>query len=182
MPQTQPTITTTDGKRQFACSPAAVVVYVINERQEILMLAHPQRQGHWEVVNGALDAGETIIEGVLRELHEEIGPAVRVRPLGTVHAYTFHFDANAPYMISLSYVVAYEGGEIQPGDDMAGSQYKWWKLEELMADDVRIAIPPPDEKWLFRRALELYLLWQDHTDDLQPPLRPDAPRKYDLQA
>ncbi|MFZ0546454.1 MAG: NUDIX hydrolase [Candidatus Promineifilaceae bacterium] len=55
----QPTIQTADSKRIFACSPAAVIAYIVNEDEEILFLSNPKRPGWWENVNGALDAGES---------------------------------------------------------------------------------------------------------------------------
>jgi 8-oxo-dGTP pyrophosphatase MutT (NUDIX family) len=63
----QPTIQTADGKRNFACSPAAVIAYIINEDEEILFLSSPKRPSWWENINGALDAGESVLDGVLRE-------------------------------------------------------------------------------------------------------------------
>ena len=59
----KPTISTADGSRQFACSPAAVMGIIINDREEILMLAHPDLGGGWQVMNGALEAGETALDG-----------------------------------------------------------------------------------------------------------------------
>ena len=177
----QPYLTTTIGSRQrrFACSAAAVLVFIVNGEEKILLLAHPQRKGMWEVVNGSLEAEETVLAGALREVREEIGPEVRFRPLGTVHVSTFHFDENVRYMISLSYLMAYEGGEIQPGDDMRGSQFRWWSLEELVDESIKIIVPP-DQKWLMGRAVELYRLWKDQTVELQPPLSPVARNKYSL--
>lgn len=169
MPSQQPHITTAGGKRSFSCSPVAILVFVVNEQEEILLLAHPKPGGSWEVVNGALEAQETIVEGTLRETREEAGENVRVRPLGTVHVSTFHFDQNVQYMVSVGYLVAYEGGKVQPGDDMAGSRYKWWGLDELADEKVKVLIPP-DGKWLIERAIELYRLWIDRDMELQPEL------------
>jgi ADP-ribose pyrophosphatase YjhB (NUDIX family) len=121
------------------------------------------------VVNGALEAGETILDGALRETREEVGEEVRVQPLGSVHVSTFHYDENVKYMLSVGYLMAYEGGRIQPGDDMAGSQYKWWSLEELADENVKILIPP-EEKWLLERAVELHRVWKGKDVDLQPAL------------
>lgn len=98
-----------------------VLAFIVNEAEEILLLAHPERKGAWEVVNGLLESGETILAGALREIREEAGPGLRVRPLGTVHAYTFHYDENVPYMVGLCYLMAYGGGNVEPGDDMYGS-------------------------------------------------------------
>ena len=161
----QPAVVSAKGDREFACSPAALVVFIINEKEEFLVLSSPakrRREGTWETVSGALEAGETVLTGALREIHEEIGSEARVRPLGTVHAYTFHYDENVQYMISLVFVMAYEGGEIQPGDDMAGSTCKWMSLEEL--EKIKLLVPS-SRPWLLRRAIELYRLWKDRDVD-----------------
>jgi ADP-ribose pyrophosphatase YjhB (NUDIX family) len=127
------------------------------------MLSSPakrQQEDMWETVSGALEAGETVLTGALRETREEIGSDARVRPLGTVHAYTFHYDENVQYMISLVYMMAYEGGDIRPGDDMAGSAYKWMSLEELEDKKLKL-LAPSSQTWVLRRAIELYRLWKD---------------------
>ena len=172
---TQPTVSTRQG-RHFACSPAAVLVFIINEQEEFLLLRHPERAG-WEIVNGALDAGETVLAGALREVAEEVGPTVRVRPLGAVHIQTFHYDEQARFMLSLSYLVAYEGGAVQPGDDMAGSETRWFSLAALL-DEATPILVPPRMRWTFPRALQLYRLWQDEEVPLQPPLPEQPLNKY----
>ena len=181
MTNQQPVITVSRGRR-FACSPAAVLAFIVNDNDQFLMLSHPRRQGTWEVVNGALEAEETVLEGVLREVHEEAGPHIEVQPLGLLHAYTFRYDDTARYMLSLSYLLAYRGGPIEPGDDMAGSRAKWLSLEELFDDDTRVLIPP-DEKWLFQRAIDLFHLWKDHpptAEMLQPARYLVSKNKHDL--
>jgi ADP-ribose pyrophosphatase YjhB (NUDIX family) len=163
----QPKISTADGRRQFACLPAAVLGIIVNEKEEILLLAHPDLPGGWQVVNGALEAGETPLEGTLRETYEELGSHVQVRPLGTVHVSAFHYDEKVPYMLSIAYLLAYEGGEVQPGDDMEGSQYRWWSLDEIAIGEVELIIPP-GEKWLLARAVDLYRVWINEDAAAQP--------------
>lgn len=158
MENPQPQITTADGKRRFACSPVAVLAIIVNEREEILLLAHPELDGGWQVVNGAMEEGETVLDAVLRETYEEVGSGIQVHPLGTVHVSTFHYDERVRHMLSVSFLLAYEGGDIHPGDDMAGSEYRWWSLDELMSKAVKLAIPP-GEKWILARAIDLYRIW-----------------------
>jgi ADP-ribose pyrophosphatase YjhB (NUDIX family) len=179
MPNYQPSIPNASGRRTFACSAAGVLAFIVDAQERLLLLAHPRRKGEWEVVNGALDAEETILEGVLREIREEAGPAVRVRPLGTVHAYTFRYDEAVQYMISIAYLLAYEGGPIEPGDDMRGSQYRWWRLDELVDEQVKLIVPR-DQKWMAARAIDLYRLWKNQSVDLQPIMDPSARTKYTL--
>ena len=54
--------------RVFATSPAAVVVAIVNPREQLLLLEHPRRSGWWEPVNGAVEAGETLLGAALREV------------------------------------------------------------------------------------------------------------------
>jgi 8-oxo-dGTP pyrophosphatase MutT (NUDIX family) len=174
----QPNIVTLTG-RPFACSAAAVLAYIVNEDEQFLMLAHPKRKGWWEVVNGALEAEESVLDGVLREVREEAGEAVRVRPLGAIHIETFHYDQSVPYMLSLSFLLAYEGGEVRPGDDMVGSEFRWWSLAEVMDEAFPLIVPP--RKWVMQRAIELYRLWRERPVgvlELQPVLGSDGRSKY----
>ena len=139
----------------------------MNEKREFLMLSSPGKRKNedaWETVSGALEAEETVLQGALRETREEIGIDAKVRPLGTVHAYTFRYDDKIQHMIDICYLMAYEGGSIQPGDDMLGSQYRWMSLQEIEAIRERIVVPSYDP-WLFRRAVELYGLWQHQEID-----------------
>lgn len=165
----QPIMTDVSGIRRFACSAVALVNFIVNEEERFLMLSSPPKRNQedgWETISGALEAGETVLEGALREVREEIGPDVRVRPLGIVHAYTFHYDDNVKFMISICCLMAYEGGQVQPGNDMEGSRYRWWSIEELEAENVTI-LAPASRIWLLRRTIELYRLWNDSQIDLQ---------------
>jgi hypothetical protein len=67
----------------------------------------------------------------------------------------------------VGYLLAYEGGDIKPGDDMAGSEYRWWSLEELASPEVKLLIPP-GEKWLVERAVDLYRMWRREDIANQP--------------
>ena len=168
MPNSQPSISNVKGTRSFACSAVALQAVVVNSEEKILLLSSPTRNqdGAWQVVSGGLEAGETILAGTLREVSEELGSDLRVRPLGTIHVQTFHYDENVQYMIAIYYLLAFEGGEVQPGDDMQGSQYRWWSLAELEDESVKIVVPP-GQKWVLKRAIELYRLWKDQTWELQ---------------
>jgi len=158
----QPAITAGNG-RTFAAFPAAVVVPIVNRRERLLLLESKRRRGCWEPVNGAVERGETLLAAALREVREEAGPEVRVRPLGVVHAETFSYDAHVERMISVVYVMRYEGGQVAPGDDMRGSHVRWAGLREIDADSLRL-IPPLDQAWLRRRAIDSCRRW-----DADPP-------------
>lgn len=168
MQNLQPFISNIEGTRRFACSAVALQPVVVSPEEKILLLSSPTRNpdGAWQAVSGALEAGETVLEGTLREAHEELGSEIRVSPLGTIHVQTFHYDENVQHMIAIYYLLAYEGGEVRPSDDMQGSQYRWWSVAELEDEKVNIVVPP-GQKWILKRAIELYRLWQGQTWELQ---------------
>jgi 8-oxo-dGTP pyrophosphatase MutT (NUDIX family) len=156
-PARPPTITAVSG-RTFATFPAAVVVPIVNRQGELLLLESQRRAGLWESVNGAMERGETLLEAALREVREEAGPDLRVRPLGVVHASSFAYDARVTRMLSVVYLMAHEGGVAIAGDDMLGSEIRWARLGEIESDRLQL-LAPLDQPWLRRRTLELFWLW-----------------------
>jgi 8-oxo-dGTP pyrophosphatase MutT (NUDIX family) len=164
----QPTITAQNG-RSFSAYAVALQAIIINDSEEILMLHSPTRNQGWQIISGGLDAEETILEATLREIQEEAGEAIQVRPLGLVHIQTFQYDPGIPHMIGTYYLFAYEGGPIVPGDDMVGSEVRWWSLSDL--DDKQPTLHPSAKPWMFKRAVDLYRLWKDGKSvPLQPEL------------
>ena len=151
-----PTLIAKSG-REFATVPAAVVIFIVNPNEEILLLKSPKRK-RWEVISGALEAGETVLAGALREVYEEAGRQIKVRPLGAVHTATFHYDENLPYMFSLCYLFAYEGGQIIPGDDMIGAPYQWVGLDQWGQLSAQMS-PRANHFWLAHRTIDLYRIW-----------------------
>ncbi|WP_420644797.1 NUDIX hydrolase [Candidatus Leptofilum sp.] len=171
----QPTIVSQRG-RPFATSAIALQAIIINENEQFLLLSSPRRNGRheWQTVSGGLEAGETILDGTLREVREEVGN-IQVRPLTVLHSHTFHYDENVSFMVGIYYLLRYEGGEVVPGDDMAGSEHKWWGLAELetaVAQD-KTTLHFSTHLWMLRRAAKLYRVLADdwvETAVLQPPL------------
>ena len=166
-------LTTAQGPRRFACSAVAMQAIIIKADARLLLLSSPTRNrpDEWQIISGGLEAAETVLDGVLREVREEAGLQMQVRPLGVVHAQTFHYDAQVPYMIGIYYLLTYEGGEVQPGDDMYDAHYRWWSIAELST--ARIRFHPSTHLWMLRRAVALYRCWKDQPAvPLQPGLDP----------
>ena len=173
--ETQPVVVSQRG-RPFATSAIALQAIIINEAEQFLLLCSPRRNGptEWQTVSGGLEAGETILEGILREVGEEVG-AIVVRPLTVLHSQTFHYDDNVPFMVGIYYLLGYEGGDVVPGDDMTGSEFRWWGLAELetAVTNRAITLHKSTHLWQLRRAAKLYRLLVDdwvETAVLQPPL------------
>ena len=137
--------------RQFATFPAAVLAFVVNENEEFLLLRSPRRIG-WQVPSGALESGESPIQGLARELFEELGKEFMYHPLGPVDVSSFRMDDKTT-LLSISYLVQYLGGAITPGDDMSGAELAWESLEKIMLHE---PISVPEDASNFERALELF--------------------------
>ena len=165
-PAAQPELVASNGRR-FAGFAAAVLVFIVDpDTRRFLLLSSPTNRGRpgWEIVNGGLEAGETVLEGVLREVAEEAGPDVEIRQLGTVHAWTYRYDDLVPHMISIAFVASYLGGDVVPGDDMAGMDVRWATIDEVRAIAAAGEALIPEEVWLFERALQCFDAWVDEPD------------------
>ena len=175
--ETIQTVLTANGKRRFPLFPAAIVVFIIDEQERFLLLSSPKRDGLWEVVNGGLDASETLLEGALRETREEAGEQVKVKPLGVFHASSFHYDENVKWMISICFLCQYLGGKIEPGDDMRGSRHQFLTIEQIREQRLNLLVPGK-HTWLFERALQSFHAWKNDDVTLQPELVGPIRNKY----
>ena len=145
------TVTAISG-RTFATFPVAILAFVINQKEEFLFLKPPAETG-WEIPSGGLEAGESPLQGLDRELHEELGAAFKHSVLGPVHATLFRYDDRVTNMLSLGFAVQHLDGDIVPGDDMAGAQCLWLTIEEIRN---RGDIAVPDDINLFSYALDVF--------------------------
>ena len=67
--------------REYPERPLVGVGGVVIFRNRVLLIrrGNPPLQGEWSIPGGMLEVGETLAEGVRRELAEETGIEVRVR-------------------------------------------------------------------------------------------------------
>ena len=158
-----PQVTSKSG-RSFACFPAAVLVFLVNDAEQVLLLsANP---GEWKIVSGAIEDNETILQSARRELSEEAGTSVVADPVGVAHAHSYHYDTTVRNVISIYYVMEYKGGEIVPGDDEKDSVFEWWSLEDIRLRRNEIIIPEK-QVWLFERAVSLFRNYRGRSDALE---------------
>jgi 8-oxo-dGTP pyrophosphatase MutT (NUDIX family) len=167
----QPVMIAANGQREFACFPAAIMAFIIDADDRIMLLSGRVRDGGWQVICGAMEEGESPLAAVLREVAEEAGPDVSIRPVGPVDTWLHRFDSAVQAMLSIAYVATYLGGEIRTGSDMAGSAVRWATVAEVEQGDVRLAVRPSQPLWLFRRAVALHALLKDDNLDLEPRQR-----------
>ncbi|HVM09868.1 MAG TPA: NUDIX domain-containing protein [Acidimicrobiales bacterium] len=151
----QPYIDASNGRR-FAAFAAAVIVLIVDPTtRRFLMLSSPRKRGRpgWEAVNGAVEAGEALIEAVEREVAEEAGAEVAIEHLGAVDAWTYRYDDRVPHMISIAFAATYVSGEIVPGDDMAGCEARWMTVDELRDLEATGVALVPEDISTYERAL-----------------------------
>ena len=147
-----------DGKRTFAAFPVAVVGFIINEAREFLMFRLPEDKA-WQVVCGGLEAGETPLEGVMRECREEAGQALVLKPIGAFHSYSYSYDTAIQRLLCLAFLLKYESGEPRPGDDMLDAEFQWFTLEQILSNQFQVKVPVKYNE-LFSRAASVFESWQ----------------------
>ena len=95
----------------------------------------------WEFPGGRLHAGEAPVDGIAREVKEELGIAIknivpfRVEP-------SFHFKSNM-HQVFIAYKCSYDGSPLTV-DSKEVEEWKWVTREELkdlpMFDDCRLVV------------------------------------------
>ena len=116
----------------FAVAASAVIL----EQGCVLVLrrsaANPEAPGEWDLPNGRLEQGETVLEGLHREVAEETGLAIEeLAPADTWR----RVRADGQAMIGITYLCRRKGGEIRLSPEHEA--FRWLPLGEL--DSVAIS-------------------------------------------
>ena len=123
--------------------------------------SHPLK-GEWSIPGGLLEVGETLEQGVARELAEETGLEVRVVELIEVFERIFPAPPNADgtpgdaarpqyHFVILDYLCEIRGGTLSAGSDAL--EFAWAREEELPKFDLTVAVTRVLRK-AFARARE----------------------------
>ncbi len=137
-------------KREYPERPMIGVggVLIDDARALLIRRASPPLQGQWSIPGGMLEVGETLEQGVARELAEETGLEVKVVELIEVFERIFPAPANADgspgnvarpqyHFVILDYLCEKRGGEICAGSDAL--EFAWAREEELVKFDLTVA-------------------------------------------
>lgn len=115
------------GTREYPDRPVVGVGgLVIHEGRALLVRRGSEPlKGQWSIPGGTLELGETIAEGVVRELREETGLEVRVLELIEVFERIFPGDGARPryHFVILDYLCETGAGTPQPGSDVTEAAY-----------------------------------------------------------
>ena len=119
--------------RRYPKRPLVGVGAIILRRDRILMAQRGKEplKGWWSLPGGALETGESLADGVCREVREETG--LEVRPLGILQVYErIMRDASGTpeyHYVLIDYMCRITGGDLRPGDDVCAVE--WVKRRNL---------------------------------------------------
>jgi 8-oxo-dGTP diphosphatase len=121
------------GDREYPERPIVGVggVVIADGRALLIRRGTPPLEGQWSIPGGTLEVGETLVEGVRRELFEETDIQVRVLDLIEVFERIF-LDAEGRHryhFVILDYLCAGAGGEAHAGSDV--TEVAWATEDEL---------------------------------------------------
>jgi len=121
-----------------------VVSTIVDESRQILLVKRDRapRKGLWCLPTGFAEAGESIQDAALRELHEETGIKGKITRLLDVDSYKSRFYGD---LLFLTFVAEKTGGKVRAGDDSA--QARFYPIDEIPP----LAFRPND------RALSAYI-------------------------
>jgi 8-oxo-dGTP diphosphatase len=108
-------------------------VAIKDGRVLLIKRAFPPLQGEWSIPGGGLDVGETILQGIRRELLEETGVAVRVLDqIETFERIMYDDKERVQYhYVILDYYCEVESGEPRAGSDVTDAK---WVAENDLAE------------------------------------------------
>lgn len=124
--------------RDYPSAPVAAVGGVVIDGESVLLVkrALPPRQGEWSLPGGRLELGESLADGVRREVREETGLEVAVGPLVEVFDRVHRDDTGGIryHFVIVDFLCRPIGGSLAAGDDAA--EARWVAREEVAAHGV----------------------------------------------
>lgn len=130
-------------QREFPQAPLVGVGAVVIKDGRVLLArrGNPPMQGHWTLPGGVLELGETLLEGVAREVREETGlevePVELVELLDRIHKsgdrIQFHY-------VIADYLCRVTGGTLQAASD--ADAVRWVERSEWKSDGGALAPGP----------------------------------------
>ena len=119
--------------RRYPRRPIIGVGALILKRGRILMAQRGKQPliGCWSLPGGALETGESLADGVRREVREETG--LDIRPLGVLEIFErIMRDASGVpeyHYVLIDYMCRVVGGTLAPGDDVCAVE--WVRRHDL---------------------------------------------------
>ena len=119
--------------REYPEHPIVGVAAVVLHNGQVLLIQRGREpaKGLWGLPGGMLELGETLVEGVQREVLEECGVEIEVGPLAGVFEPMQHDDAGRLrfHYVVLDYLARYVSGELRAADD--ADDARWVDVDAL---------------------------------------------------
>jgi ADP-ribose pyrophosphatase YjhB (NUDIX family) len=119
--------------RRYPKRPLIGVGAILLKRDRILMAQRGKEplKGSWSLPGGALETGESLADGVRREVREETG--LDIRPIGVLEIFEriMRDASGAPeyHYVLIDYMCRIIGGTLAPGDDVCAVE--WVRRRDL---------------------------------------------------
>ena len=113
----------------------AVGAVIEDEEGRVLLVRHvPEREGFWKgkwiYPGGKLELGETIREGIIREVKEETDLEIRLtKPLVPFDTIVKEGDTTNLHVVYIDYLAKLVGGDLKPDSDVG--EAIWVTKKEL---------------------------------------------------
>jgi len=122
-------------KREYPDRPIVGVggVVVQNGRVVLVRRAKAPRKGEWSIPGGMLELGETLRDGVAREIEEETGLKVKSEEvLDVFDSIVIDADGKTQYhYVLVDYLCSVAEGELRAASDV--SEARWATLQEVLS-------------------------------------------------
>jgi 8-oxo-dGTP diphosphatase len=140
--------------RRYPKRPVLGVGALIFNRGKILLVERGKEpmKGYWSLPGGALETGETLEEGIIREVREETG--LEVKPVKVLEIFEriirdAHGAAEYHYVL-IDYVCRITGGSLRAADD--ASRAAWVPRQQLSRYEITTGTLPVIEKGFRERG------------------------------
>jgi ADP-ribose pyrophosphatase YjhB (NUDIX family) len=119
--------------RRYPQRPIIGVGALILKRDRILMAQRGKKplKGSWSLPGGALETGESLADGVRREVREETGLDIRTLGVLEIFERIMRDASGAPeyHYVLIDYMCRMVGGTLAPGDDVCAVE--WVRRRDL---------------------------------------------------
>jgi 8-oxo-dGTP diphosphatase len=145
-------------EREYPAAPLIGVGAVIVHESRVLLVRRGSEpmKGHWTLPGGVLEVGETLTEGVAREVREETGLAVEPVELVEVLDRIHREDGKVRYhYVILDYLCRVTGGELCAASDADAARWveraEWNSHSALKLDPITVRVV--EKGWQMAQAM-----------------------------
>jgi 8-oxo-dGTP diphosphatase len=134
-------------QREFPLTPLVGVGAVVVHEGQVLLVRRGREplKGHWTLPGGVLEIGETLAEGVAREVREETGLEVEIIELVELLDRIHREGERVRYHYAIAdYLCRVTGGELHAASDAAAVRWveraEWNSHSALVLDPITVRV------------------------------------------